>query len=244
MEKSVNAFALRVKHWLEARKITKMLSLCSADAPQCLDIGCGDGRLLDRLAEQGVPPENLYGVELSPKVVDELDRKGYHGYEGRVEELSLPANHFDLILTCQVIEHVSDPAEMFQAVNRILAPGGIFIVETPNTDCLDARIFRKRYWGGYHFPRHWNLFNRKSIARLGKDSGLETVTVETFVCAVFWIYPFHHWLREHHAPRKIYRLFWPSVNVPLLAFFTLVDIVLAPLGLAGNLRGVFKRPEV
>ena len=57
-----------------------------------------------------------------------------------------------------VIEHVADPPRVAERVARWLAPGGVFAVETPNLESLDARLFRERYWGGYHFPRHWHLY--------------------------------------------------------------------------------------
>ena len=64
---------------------------------------------------------------------------------------------------------------------------------------------------------------------------------ETFVCAVFWIYPLHHWLRQHGFPRRIYRLMWPTTNLPLLAVATALDLLLTPFGLTSNLRGIFRK---
>jgi hypothetical protein len=50
------------------------------------------------------------------------------------------------------------------------------VIVTDNTDALDFKIFKGGYWGGYHFPRHWNLFNRKSLTKLaGKGQGLKSL---------------------------------------------------------------------
>ena len=242
MERSINPIALRAKRFLDRRKARALLRLAPTPAPRCLDVGCGDGRLLDLLAAAGVPPGNLHGVELSERAIARVRERGYHGHLGRIEEVDLPAGSFDFVTLFQVIEHVSDPEATLRALARLLAPGGVLVVETPNVRSLDARLFRRRYWGGYHFPRHWNLFDREGLARLGRGCGLEPVRLETFVCAVFWIYPFHHWLREKGLPRPIYRFFWPASNPLLLAAFTAVDMLLAPLGLSANLRGVFRRP--
>lgn len=245
MSKSVNPLALRVKKALEARKVGGLLKhLSTKESPTCLDIGCGDGRLLDVLAARGVPPRNLHGVELNEAVVRALAAKGYNAHVGRIEDLDLGEGRFDFIIMFQAIEHVEDPAAIFRAVARSLAPGGVFVVETPNAVSLDARVFRRRYWGGYHFPRHYNLFTASSLTRLAERIGLRTVKTETFICAVFWIYPFHHWLRERGAPRAVYRFFWPMSNPILLGVFAIVDAFLAPFGLAANLRGVFRKPAL
>lgn len=241
LERSVNPLALGVKRWLESRKLERLLRHCTTPTPRFLDVGCGDGRLLDALAARGVPRERLWGVELAAEPVAALGARGYHAHRGRIEELELPAASFDLIVMLQVIEHVADPAETCTALARLLAPGGLLVIETPNARSLDARVFRRRYWGGYHFPRHWNLFDATTLERLGRGAGLEPVGFESFVCAVFWIYPLHHWLRERGAPSWLYRWFWPTRNVPLLAAATLLDLALAPFGLTSNLRGVFRR---
>ena len=244
MARSIHPWAMQVKNALERRKIKRLLRRCPRDLPRCLDIGCGNGRLLDTIAGTGVPGENLWGIELNESVVDRLVDKGYHAHCGRIEDLDLPTESFDFVIMFQVLEHVEDPARIFKTVSRLLAPGGIFVVETPNIRSLDARMFRHRYWGGYHFPRHWNLFHEASLKRLGERSGLTATKFETFICAVFWIYPIHHWLREKGAPRPIYRFFWPTSNPLLLAGATVLDMTLSPFGLTSNLRACFqKRPS-
>lgn len=241
LKKSVSPVALRVKGWLERRKMSAMLRLSAENHPRCLDIGCGDGRLLEVLHSLGVPKDKLFGVELSEKIIRELCGKGIKGYCGRIEELNLPENSFDLIYMFQVIEHVENPAALLAAVQRVLAPGGLFILETPNVESLDALVFKRRYWGGYHFPRHWNLFSRKTVSQLGEKMGYQVEKVETFVCAVFWIYPFHHFLRDKGFSPRLYRFFWPMNNPFLLAIGTMVDLFLLPFGLTSNLRVVLRK---
>ncbi|MEO6683110.1 MAG: methyltransferase domain-containing protein, partial [Ginsengibacter sp.] len=70
-------------------------------------------------------------------------------------------------------EHVESPDKVLLGINRLLKPGGILLIVTDNTDSLDFGYFKKRYWGGYHFPRHWNLFNKKSIAKLAVKTNFE-----------------------------------------------------------------------
>ena len=59
-----------------------------------------------------------------------------------------PNGTFDVILMLNLIEHVDNPGELLRKAHRLLAPNGIVVVKTPNTDSLDARLFRNRNWGG------------------------------------------------------------------------------------------------
>lgn len=240
VKSSVHPIALKAKQWLEKRKLKKLLKLCKVPVPRVLDVGCGDGRVLEVLHQMGIPPHNLSGVEMLEEPLHALRAQGFHTYLGRMEDLSLPEASYDLIVILQVIEHVDQPAVLLKQVARLLAPGGILVIETPNMKSLDARIFRKRYWGGYHFPRHWNLFYKDSLIQIARKSELDLVRTETFPCAVFWIYPFHHWLREKGFSPRIYRIFWP-IQAPLLLTLAMgIDLILAPFGLTSNLRGIFR----
>jgi 2-polyprenyl-3-methyl-5-hydroxy-6-metoxy-1,4-benzoquinol methylase len=71
-----------------------------------------------------------------------------------------------MIFLKQVIEHVDNPLSILDKAYNLLSNGGSLIIETPNRDSWDSSIFKKKYWGGYHFPRHWTIFNDKSISRL------------------------------------------------------------------------------
>ena len=53
----------------------------------------------------------------------------------------------------------ADPAAVLRAIRRVLRPGGRLLIVTDNTGSLDFSIAKRRHWGGYHFPRHWYLFD-------------------------------------------------------------------------------------
>jgi SAM-dependent methyltransferase len=81
---------------------------------------------------------------------------------GELIDTDFADGSFDLIRMGHVIEHVLDPMATLHRAYRLLKPGGIFMGETPNTDCLDWRIFKK-YWGPLHIPRHIFIFDDRNL---------------------------------------------------------------------------------
>ena len=100
-------------------------------------------------------------------------KSGLIVHRGSVESIDLPQNTYDLVFMIQTIEHVEKPDEVLRGIHKLLKPGGKLVIVTDNTDSLDFRFFKKSYWGGYHFPRHWNLFNRNSLTKLAEKTDFE-----------------------------------------------------------------------
>ena len=61
---------------------------------------------------------------------------------GTVEQLPLAAASFDLATANMVLEHVEHPELLFEEVSRVLKPGGIFLVHTPNEQGYTTRLTR------------------------------------------------------------------------------------------------------
>ena len=130
-----------------------------------------------------------------------------------------------------MIEHVDDPRAVVESVVEWLRPGGVFAVETPNIDSWDARLFASGLWGGYHIPRHWNLFTPETLARLLESCGLEVRRTTHQPGHAFWMYSFHHELRfgRHRRP-WLAPIFDPFRSLPVLAAFTAFDLARAAAG--------------
>ena len=58
-----------------------------------------------------------------------------------------------------------EPKQLLQAVHRLLKPGGIVYIETPNIESHWAKLFGKN-WRGMESPRHLVLFNPNSLTNL------------------------------------------------------------------------------
>jgi SAM-dependent methyltransferase len=101
--------------------------------------------------------------------------------------------YFNTVLCCELIEHLrTDPMHLMAEANRILAPGGHFLLTTPNAASLRAL---SAILQGYHpgfFPaylkphksaegdeRHNREYTPKELQLLMRDAGFEVVRLET-----------------------------------------------------------------
>lgn len=227
----INPVAVSAKEMLDRAKMRAILAHLPRAPKSFLDVGCGDGRFLKVMEKQGVPRDKDYGLELDEAVLEPLRQYGYQVACERVEDSTLvPDGSLDLVTMFHVIEHVNDPGPVIRKLARWMAPGGVLAIETPNLDSLDQRLFHESYWGGYHIPRHWNLYTAATLARQLKDAGLEPVATMYQTGHSFWMYSVHHWLRYEGTPRPtLAKLFDPIGSLAFLAAFTAWD----------KLRGVF-----
>jgi 2-polyprenyl-3-methyl-5-hydroxy-6-metoxy-1,4-benzoquinol methylase len=245
-EEQINPIAVRGKHWLDQRKLRGIVSTLAQRPRGYLDVGCGDGRFLRVMEAEGLPRERCYGLELDPRPVERLAADGFSVWNERVEACTkISDESLDLVTMFHVIEHVADPSAVTRSIHRWLAPGGVFALETPNLDSLDARLFRRTYWGGYHIPRHWHLFTPASVARMLTDQGFEIVAMRYQTGHSFWMYSVHHWLRYGPRPhRRLAAWFDPFRGLPFLLMFTAWDTLRGLLGFRTSAMLVLARKPV
>jgi 2-polyprenyl-3-methyl-5-hydroxy-6-metoxy-1,4-benzoquinol methylase len=226
-KEQIHPIAVWAKEVLDLFKMKNILRQLPAMPQSYLDIGCGDGRFLKVMEKQGVSKDKNYGLELDERVTQQLSEAGYQVICQRVEDCTtLPENKIDLATMFHVIEHVDDPGAVVHKVAQWLSPGGVFAIETPNIDSFDTRLFKQTYWGGYHFPRHWNLFTPATLARLLSDNGLQVVFTQYQTGHSFWMWSFHHWLRySSNGTPRLGQIFNPTRGLPFLALFTAFDIL-------------------
>jgi SAM-dependent methyltransferase len=97
-----------------------------------LEVGCGEGRGIDWL----LPKVTSYtAIDKIEPVIKGLKKKypAATFYSGNIPPLSVFAdNSFDSIVSFQVIEHIEDDHLFFQEIHRILKPGGLALITTPN----------------------------------------------------------------------------------------------------------------
>lgn len=152
---------------------------------QLLDVGCGSGRMMKRMAELGW---EVHGIDFDPKAVEVARNQGLDVRLGTLEEQSFEDGSFDAIVMNHVIEHVPDPLGLLKSCKRVLKPGGRLVSATPNASSWGHQRYG-RCWRGLEPPRHLHIFTPDAMKRLAADVGFSRLHVSTVVAnahSILW----------------------------------------------------------
>ena len=233
-------FVHRVRSRLEALRFNRRCRNLPNEA-RILDVGCGDGFHLDLFRRFGKKSWKVEGVDIDKRAVEAARGLGFNVHLGTVEHIGLPANGYDLIFMIQTIEHVEQPDKVLAGIYRLLKKNCRLVIITDNTGSIDFNLFKRSYWGGYHFPRHLNLFNKHSLSFLGERSGFEIEYIRTIVSPVNWVYSIHNLLVGRKAHRWFIDRFTLRSTVSL-SIFTGLDFILQKMGKGALLEATFRKP--
>jgi SAM-dependent methyltransferase len=156
-----------------------------------LDIGCGNGHLLNWFHEQGARSENLCGIDLLPYEVDAARRRypNFTFVEANAESLDLRDNSFDLISTFMVFSSILDEQtskNVAQTITRLLKPGGVvawYDLRYPNPNNLSVRAMTKtrirRLFPDFRLRLHSTTLIPPIAENLGRHTDLFYPLLET-----------------------------------------------------------------
>lgn len=134
-----------------------------------LDVGCSIGATVAAGKRMGW--ESM-GVDVSQSAVDFCREHGLDCHSIDNFKLPFPDNSFDLLTSWHVIEHVMDVRQTLDEWMRVVRPGGILILETPDSQCFKARRLGakyKKFWP----EGHLYTFTRSNMCSLLRQSGFE-----------------------------------------------------------------------
>ncbi len=141
-----------------------------------LDVGCFSGLFLSNASKRGF---DVSGVE--PNHEAYLHVRDFWGFEvahGTLSAADLASERFSVVSFLDVIEHVPDPVSELKEALRLLRPGGLLLLVTPNVKGLPQRAVKTKRW----FTREpfcpiddvpWHLwgFTRESLALCVEKAG-------------------------------------------------------------------------
>ena len=174
--------ALHKANWensLQERRahLTIIASYADLPAKPCLlDIGCALGFMLKEAKAAGW---NATGVETSRFAARYgSEFSGCLVHHGTLHEAAFTPNSFDVITMMDVIEHVVEPRELVHEVYRLLRPGGVLFLITPNFNSLFVKLYGSNAYG-IGPDEHANYFQPATIRRLLADSGFRDIKLTT-----------------------------------------------------------------
>jgi len=172
----------RSVRWLEA-----------CERGHLLDVGCGNGSFLDMMQQLGW---EVVGVDPDGEAVSTARRIfGLKVFQGSLDDVKFPDNHFDAITMNHVIEHVYDPVILLKECHRVLKPGGVLVVVTPNIKSMGHYMFCE-HWRGLEVPRHLLLFSPQTLRACTETAGLHIEEIRTTASGATWMWAASSLLRR------------------------------------------------
>jgi 2-polyprenyl-3-methyl-5-hydroxy-6-metoxy-1,4-benzoquinol methylase len=182
----------RMKAATAQRYLSFLTRRLKNDQRRLLEIGCGAGELLAQAQQQGF---EVRGVEVSPSsTLVANNRLGRQAVEaGTLETANVPPQHFDVIVGCDVVEHVRNPQAFLARVYECLKPGGMVFLITPSPDSLSRKVLG-RHWMEYK-TEHLFYFSNKSLKHLLSAAGFKDMELAANAKVLSFDYVNQHFQR-------------------------------------------------
>ena len=143
-----------------------------------IDLGTADARMLDAIHQKYLQARCV-GVEYNQDLVDFARVKFPHLeiIQADIQSLDFPDNSFDVIVAAAVVEHVSNPVKMMSEVKRILKPGGILVLTSPDPfwEHLATLV------GHLNKDQHQTVMSLKQLCDLVCDCGFTILKTQKFM---------------------------------------------------------------
>jgi 2-polyprenyl-3-methyl-5-hydroxy-6-metoxy-1,4-benzoquinol methylase len=144
-----------------------------------LDIGCGQGGFLSAMKKNGW---ETYGVELNKEACN------FARYTYGLENINnndllstdFPDNFFDVVTLWHVFEHLRKPQDTLKKIYKILKVDGLLIIESPNFNSLQSRVFKDR-WFNLDLPRHLYQFSPAILKQYFNKTNFTIIKRDYFV---------------------------------------------------------------
>jgi 2-polyprenyl-3-methyl-5-hydroxy-6-metoxy-1,4-benzoquinol methylase len=145
-----------------------------------LDYGCGNGAFVRYLQSRGY-----------------LCVYGYDEFSEDYGDEKVLKRTYDMVLSQDVIEHVPDPNEFLSGMARLIAPGGIVAIGTPNAEAIDLSR-SARYVHALHLPYHRHILSKRALIVAGERQG---------------------WTLVHYYPKQYANTRFPFLNAAFYLYY-------------------------
>ncbi len=167
---------LRLKSSLVLRQVRRLRGM---DTGTVLDVGCGEGWIMDRFFQEGF---KVRGVDFSsfglakfhPHLKEFFYQENIYTY---LDKAMTSGERYDVLILANVIEHVLDPIGLLKRLKALLNPQGVLVIIAPNDFSilqeylLANKIIPAPCW--LFYPDHLSYFNADNMRVVLNDCGLK-----------------------------------------------------------------------
>jgi len=170
---------------------TVMRLLPDLSHKKVLEIGAGRGAFAIWMAQQ-YPTASIIATDFSEKAIAiarnkiaDSSHKNLYFEVANAEALQYPDKHFDVVISCETMEHVLNPQAMANEIYRVLKPEGEFMLTTENylngmlIAWLKAWVTKQPFNSGSGIQPHENFFIFSKVAHYFKRAGLHLIHTES-----------------------------------------------------------------
>lgn len=125
-----------------------------------LDIGCGNGGLLNELKEEGY--SNLSGLDPSNVCVSNIKSNEINAFHGTIFKNNIKEK-FDCIILTHVLEHIKDLKEAVNIIESLLNDEGILYIESPNANLYKDSLIVPYYYFDYEHINHFDIISMSNL---------------------------------------------------------------------------------
>lgn len=156
------------KHDYRERSLLKLIRCFSEARDTLLDVGCGSGSLLFRMANAG---HTVHGIDVSNTFVDSIqDSVMQSGLDsqinvkvGNAENLDFEDSSVDGVVLAEVLEHLPNEKATLSEVKRVLKPNGLLYITVPANPALWTTVDEE--------AGHFRRYTAQGLASVLEDNG-------------------------------------------------------------------------
>lgn len=148
-------FARYSQYWWSNRYYAHLACRFGPPHGRVLELGCGMGHLLSWLTGR----YEVFGTDINSWALSQARHivpQGKFILISADDCVAFPDTSFDVIIAKHVVEHLKHPEQAIAEMNRVMKPGGLLILATPNLSS-PMRKRKKEHWIGYKDPTHISM---------------------------------------------------------------------------------------